>query len=283
MKSNKTVFRYPGGKAKLAQQIVSMIKSQIGFDQWNDNDMSDFVFVDVFVGGGSVFASAIDGIGFTKSHINDLDDWMYSFWNVVASNSLSSLKDKINKTPINIDTFNARRELKDLSDVEKAFSALFFNRTTFSGMLESGPIGGYSQEGKYKIDCRWNKNSILSKLDFLSSCCKKSNVNVTKLDFRDVIKMHMMNPKAIMYLDPPYMTQGSQLYRHWMVEQDYEEMRDLLKSAQCKWVLSHDDNPKFVKMYDGWSDIDNIDGVPYTINSIKGKKRTELLIVPKRN
>ena len=74
------------------------------------------------------------------------------------------------------------------------------------------------------------------------------------------------------------MKQGHQLYKHYMQKEQYQEMADLLKKCKSKWLLSHDDCPELIEIFKGWADIKTIEGVPYTINSIKGKKRSELLI-----
>ena len=66
-------------------------------------------------------------------------------------------------------------------------------------------------------------------------------------------------------------------YNHHMQKEQYQEMADLLKGCKAKWLLSHDDNAELVEMF-SWENIKTIEGVAYTINSIKGKKRTELLI-----
>ena len=86
----------------------------------------------------------------------------------------------------------------------------------------------------------------------------------------------------MMYLDPPYMTQGEQLYNHFMEYEDYVEMRDMLKDCKADWIISHDNNPDFEKLYEGWADITTVEGVPYTINSIKNNRKIELLITNRR-
>jgi len=108
----------------------------------------------------------------------------------------------------------------------------------------------------------------------------KKKVKCYQKDFVDIIKQYGSDEKAFLYLDPPYMKQGKQLYNHFMQKEQYQEMADLLKGCKAKWLLSHDDNPELVKMFKGCN-IKTIEGVAYTINSIKGKKRSELLISAK--
>ena len=98
------------------------------------------------------------------------------------------------------------------------------------------------------------------------------------VNYIDIIKKYCDNEKAIIYLDPPYMVQGHQLYNHSLEFEEYEQMVDLLKKSKgAKYVISHDDNKDFVDLFDGWANVRTIENVPYTINSIKGNRKKELL------
>jgi DNA adenine methylase len=86
---------------------------------------------------------------------------------------------------------------------------------------------------------------------------------------------------SVVYLDPPYLSQGRQLYNVHMEEKEYEIMADKLKEAEFEWVLSHDDHKKIIDLFKEYATINTISGVPYTINSIKDKRKTELIITKK--
>jgi DNA adenine methylase len=90
---------------------------------------------------------------------------------------------------------------------------------------------------------------------------------------------------AFLYLDPPYYDQGGKLYQHAFGEQQHIEMRDLLRDTQHKWVLSYDDCPEVMALYDGWSNVARIDGVNYSITAVRdvngntqSRTKSELLI-----
>jgi len=242
-------------------------------------------FVDVFVGGGSVAVAVANEYPLVKFVLNDLDDWIFSFWNSMTDkqecNRLLSYIDQY-KNPI-IDDFNALRkssERKGLTCGYKGFIGLFFNRTTFSGIFKSGAIGGADQSGTYKIDCRYNSAKLKDYIVAINNNFSNRTVNVTNKDFREIITAYKDQEDALLYLDPPYMRQGNTLYNQFMIEKDYDDMANMLKECKCKWVLSHDDYKPFVKLFDGWTNIKSIEGVAYTINSIEGKKKTELIVTP---
>ena len=48
---------------------------------------------------------------------------------------------------------------------EVGLATFFLNRTNRSGIIKGGPIGGKKQEGKYKIDCRFNKIVLINKIE----------------------------------------------------------------------------------------------------------------------
>jgi putative adenine-specific DNA methyltransferase len=55
------------------------------------------------------------------------------------------------------------------------------NRTNRSGILKAGVIGGKNQNGTYKIDARFNKNSIIERIK------KLPNI---PMQFQYIVKIH---------------------------------------------------------------------------------------------
>jgi DNA adenine methylase len=283
----KTVFRYPGGKTKLTKNILQEMREILNKGSYDvdflEDHPNDFTFVDVFVGGGSVALGVANEYPASSLILNDLDEWMYCFWKEIINGNAKKLTSSImNTNPPNVQNFEhwrERIEKGDLTKAEKAFVALFFNRTAFSGIFKSGPMGGFSQKGKYKIDCRYNAQRMVKMIEDIATDFTQRKVECYQEDYKTLIERYRGDENMFLYLDPPYMKQGKQLYNHHMQKEQYQEMADLLKNdCKAKWLVSHDDNPEFVEMFKGWANIKNIEGVAYTINSIKGKKRTELLI-----
>lgn len=275
----KTVFRYPGGKTKIAKNIVGQIRKIMGNDCFAPRD---FKFVDVFMGGGSVTLAVMNEFPATKIVVNDLDEYIYSFWNVLAKGKSDKLLEYIKTyNPPTVEMFNElRKEIEDgvkADESRKGFYALFFNRTAFSGIFRSGPIGKYDQTGKYKIDCRYNGIKMGEMIKRTSEVFSRRKVQCYNKDFVDIIKEYGGDKNVFLYLDPPYWKQGEQLYNHSMEPNQYKEMADLLKHCKANWLVSHDDHPEFVELFK-WATIRTIENVPYTINAIKDKRKSELLI-----
>ena len=283
--SLKSPFRYPGGKSKISEPIISAIKYEVGFNSiFSQTTMKRFV--DVFVGGGAVTMAVANEYPTVSLSVNDLDHWIYSFWESMTNprefqRLISYVNKYKNPTIEDFNTLRRTTERVGLTDGYEGFLGLFFNRTTFSGIFKSGPIGGADQSGKYKVDCRYNYDKLKKTLVAIKNDFKDRKVEVTKKDFRTVLMKYKDRSDVLLYLDPPYMKQGYQLYHEFMEESDYVEMAELLRKCECKWVLSHDDYKPFVKLFEGWTKIRSIKGVAYTINSIEGKRKTELIITKK--
>ena len=155
------VFRYPGAKTKLLVPIRARIDPILhGRNEFHD----------VFVGGGSVLCSVAKSHPYIKLFANDLDKSMAEFWTLM-SEPQGQVHEKffsLIKQKPTIDLFNRLRSTPALDRAEHAYYAVFFNRTTFSGISTSGPIGGQAQrtragvgDGKtYTVDCRYNAKRI---------------------------------------------------------------------------------------------------------------------------
>jgi DNA adenine methylase len=273
----KSPFRYPGGKTRLLDKgIGQAIQEQTG-------DATRFT--DAFVGGGSVALYAVQTLGFRTLEINDLDPYMAAFWRVMNSvEQTKELASKVGQTHPTIEEFNALRAQEHadrVSDFDKAFHALYFNRTTFSGIRTGGAIGGPTQkireagdgDGKtYLVDCRWNASALEKKLlDISVLFASLDSVTVNELPAWE------LEDTGLMYCDPPYVQKGPQLYPEQMSIADHEKLRDYLLDRTNPWVLSYDDDDRVLEWYEGWKFLRI--GAKYSIESKKWTGKHELLII----
>ncbi len=265
----QTLFRYPGAKNKLLPVIMENLNPLL------EKEKS---FVDVFTGGGSVLLKVAKEYPDHTLYINDKDYWVYCFWKVVSSGDCSQLNNLlklVGQTPT-IDLFYKLREENTTDEVECAYRAVFFNRTTFSGIFNSGPIGGKDQKSKYKIDCRYNPKKLQDKIlkcdELLANRSVVSNLDFSKLDV-------FVNKDIPAYCDPPYYIKGPSLYREVMMPCEHFELRNVLYNRK-NWVLSYDDCPEIRNYYTD-KPIVFLDA-RYCINGKKEKweKKNELIILP---
>jgi DNA adenine methylase len=220
-------FRYPGGKRKLLPQIMPALQKLDGISE---------NFSDVFVGGGSVALAVADTNPSTCIHLNDKDTRIAAFWKVTSSDSVGKLVDKMDVEPT-VDLFTDTQSKEFTSDVDLAFQAIFLNRTAYSGILDAGPLGGKRQDGKTKINCRYNVKVLKEKILACHQLLADRTV-VTCKDFRDLLSTSGQHTAT--YLDPPYVVKGNDLYPVGMSYEDHRELAALLNN-RANWLLSYDD------------------------------------------
>lgn len=267
-----SVFRYPGAKNKLLPIILDYLKDII---------KEDGAFIDAFVGGGSVLLAVAEKYPKVKLYANDKDYWIYSFWKVVSGPSQEDFEDLIDMVvqKPTLDLFYSLREDKYQDYVRCAYKALFFNRTTFSGIFYSGPIGGKKQDGKYTVDCRYNPKMLRHKLIM----CRNLLIGRTEVSNDDFANFKMLTEtNEPVYLDPPYYLKGDSLYIEKMTNQDHYDLSCLLCYLnRSNWVLSYDDCVEVKSLYKDCCNIIDINArycITGTKNTWKNKK--EIIILP---
>ena len=253
------IFRYPGGKSRLIKPIAEQI-GKLPLD----------VFHDVFVGGGSVMVHVAQT---TKAALfaNDLDPNIFSFWDVVANGTpkeADELVALLGHRPT-IESFNAMRAEppdQQYTRVERAYRAIFFNRTTFSGISTAGAIGGVEQKSKWTVDCRYNPVRLIGEFNELRALLQ-GRLTVTNLDC--IQYLEALSGKCsdqTCYLDPPYYVQGKALYACYMRHKEHVALAEALKK-RTNWVLSYDNCEVINSLY-SWANKTYLDA-RYSVNGVK--------------
>ncbi|MBH1736293.1 DNA adenine methylase [Stenotrophomonas maltophilia] len=241
---NVTPLRYPGGKARLFKYFHRLVAQ---------NNLYDYTYVEPFCGGAGIAiellrASLVDGI-----HLNDFDRAVYAFWHQAVYNT-AVLCDRIEQTPVNMDSWQEAKEIYASSSVspiaDLGFATFFLNRTNRSGILKAGAIGGKRQEGEWKLDARFNKSDLIDRIERIGRL--SSRISVTNLDACDLVTgiSRSDTSRLLVYLDPPYVQKGPGLYLNAYEASDHRRLSKLVKKLPCKWVVSYDDDPLVRELYD---------------------------------
>ena len=124
------------------------------------NNLQGCHYVEPFAGGAGIAIRLLFEGVVTQITINDFDNAIYSFWYSIVYQTEEFIS-TIERTPITAEEWDRQKNIyvngNDHSSLELGFATFFLNRTNRSGILKAGPIGGFSQDGDYKIDCRFNK------------------------------------------------------------------------------------------------------------------------------
>ena len=127
----------------------------------------------------------------------------------------------------------------DHTVLELGFATFFLNRTNRSGIIEGGIIGGLDQTGNYKIDCRFNKNSLIRRIEELA--CRKNDISMTRFDAVEFIRDVVNNSRGecLSFVDPPYYKKGHKLYFNSLDPQDHLSLsKVILDELRTPWIVN---------------------------------------------
>ncbi len=235
-------LRYPGGKAALAGFFADIIDI-LG--------IKDARYIEPYAGGvGAGIALLREGI---VQHlvVNDIDPAVHAFWKSVVGNN-AEFVEMVASTPLTIDEWQRQRDVYRSRDERDAlrlgFAFFFLNRTNRSGILNAGVIGGQRQEGKYKIDARFNRLTLVERLTAIGALADR--ITVSDLDGRTVIQQYSHDDRSFMYIDPPYVQAGSQLYLNAFDGRDHKALSTIVNSVEsAHWLMTYDTAPLIEKLY----------------------------------
>lgn len=255
-------LRYPGAKWRL-EAFVSAILA--------DNNLTGGRYIELYAGGASLALSLLYGGHVSDIHINDLDRSIYAFWKSATEHS-EDLIDLIRKTPVTMNSWRTQQEVQKnkthASLLALGFSTFFLNRTNRSGILTGGVIGGKNQDGQWKLDARFTKSNLISRIERVAA--HRSQIHVTKMDAMYFLKRRgsTLPKKCFVYLDPPYYVKGSELYLNAYRPEDHEKLAStILSSLRRPWMVSYDDVPEIRALYG------KVQSAPYILRYSASKSR----------
>ncbi|MGR6116709.1 DNA adenine methylase [Aeribacillus composti] len=267
-------LRYPGGKTQLKGFINELIQT---------NSIKDCIYVEPFAGGAGVAMSLLLSEKVQEVIINDIDLSIYCFWKSILEHTDDFIK-LLEETPVNLNEWYKQKHIQENKDkfnvLEIGFSTFFLNRTNRSGIITGGPIGGYSQQGQYKIDCRFNKKNLIKKILRIASY--KKRITITNYDasvFIDKVIKFLDKDKTFIFFDPPYYEQGKHLYTNFYTHDDHVHLsKKILSLKDYYWITTYDLSKEIMEIYN----IKNqkIYRLNYSANN--KRKAAELLFYSKR-
>jgi len=240
-------LRYPGGKSKLTNFLSEILKL---------NNLSNGLYIEAFAGGAGAALNLLLGEYVHEIIINDADYNIFCFWQTILENP-EGFKKKINKIKVNLNTWKKQKKILEAPEkyepYEIGFATFFLNRCNRSGiLLNAGPIGGYDQDGDWRIDARFNKEELVKRIERISFYRKR--ISIYHLDaivfLKQIVEKQENVKKALVYLDPPYYVKGSALYLNHFDHKDHLELANYLKANLAfKWIMTYDDVAEIREMY----------------------------------
>ena len=241
-------LRYPGGKACLTQFITELAQH---------NELVGGRYVELYAGGAGAALNLLYNKTFNCIHINDYDYNIFSFWHSVLNQTEDFIK-LIESTPVTLDEWHHQKEIfgrgREIEQLELGFATFFLNRTNRSGIIfRAGPIGGFEQTGNYLIDVRFNKKTLIKRIEKIGNHADR--IHLTNLDATEIIQNIADYVSDIrqtfLYLDPPYYNKGKQLYLNNYGHDGHESLAKHVNhlSDELRWLISYDNVHQIKNMY----------------------------------
>ncbi|HEY4543892.1 MAG TPA: DNA adenine methylase [Tissierellaceae bacterium] len=261
MTKNLSPLRYPGGKNKVYNYIKYVI-------QKNKNTS----YIEPFAGGAAIAIKLLLRNEVNRIFLNDFDPAIYCFWysSIFYTEEFIQL---IESTPINMEIWYMQSEVQknkeqlnpsDKSDCLKlGFSTFFLNRTNRSGILKAGVIGGKDQSGNYKMDCRFNKEDLIERIQLIAR--HRNSIYLYNLDAIDFIEQVIKKTRnSLTFFDPPYYEKGPVLYTNFYKHKDHVELANVIHSQMKNryWLLTYDTAPQIQDIYKDF----NLKSLEYYLN-----------------
>ncbi|WP_342552935.1 DNA adenine methylase [Paenibacillus sp. FSL R7-0652] len=239
-------LRYPGGKSQLAGFVRNLMYL---------NNLSKITYIEPFSGGSGISINLLLKEVVDRIFINDFDPSIHAFWYSILHKN-DEFVQKIIDTPITIECWLDQKKIyeqnrNDPYSLSNGFATFYLNRTNRSGIISGGVIGGLKQEGKYKIDCRFNKQSLINKVRRIGE--KRSKINLFNLDAKVMVTeiISSLVPKnSFIFFDPPYYVQGKNLYQNSFEHEDHISLRDsILNLKEYYWITTYDHQEPLINLY----------------------------------
>jgi Site-specific DNA methylase len=236
MNKSLSPLRYPGGKFKIYDKVKNLIEI---------NELGDRSYVEPFAGGFGI------GLGLLRDNIvetailNDFDPHIYNFWHTILNNTDEFLRIMMD-TPITIEERARQKEIYEdvqADQISDGFATFFLNRVNFSGVITGGPIGGFTQSGTYKLDCRFNKDEIKNKVEQIALL--KDRIALYNYNASELIAQHLQEriQECFFNIDPPYVEKGHRLYTNYFKEENHRAFERTIAKylGNTHWIITYDD------------------------------------------
>lgn len=226
-------LRYPGGKGQMYDDIVELM---------NKNDLIGCNYVEPFAGGAGVALKLLQDRYVRTISINDYDRSIFAFWYSILNTTDEFIR-RVQETDVNITEWHLQKQVQSNKEsaslFDLGFSTFFLNRTNRSGILKAGPIGGLDQKGKYKINCRYNKERLVNFIIQIGE--QRNNIELSNIDANEFI-INGNKEETFWFIDPPYYQKGKDLYVNFFCHNDHQALSETIEIylERVPFIITYD-------------------------------------------
>ena len=242
-----TPIRYPGGKSKAVKKLYPMLPNIGEYEEWREP----------FLGGGSMSIEITKRFPDMKIWVNDLYPALYTFWTSVQSDGVEMMEKLMEMksecyTPEEAKSMlGVQKEIinDDVSSkFDKAVAWYFANRNSFSGLTETGTYSDQANKMSFTTN-------IISKLPHYQKLIR--NWKFTNGSYDVLLKDN--NPKAFVYLDPPYELKDSTLYGkkgNMHINFDHDVFAENCNDCGMDCMVSYNADQSIKDRFPEWNQIE---------------------------
>lgn len=202
-----------GGKSRLKIRIINLFPK----------DYENMIYIEPFVGGGSVFFSKEPS---KEEIINDIDKDLIEVYKGFKKYDFDKIKSDVDGIYPKEEFYKIRDNIP--KDNYNKFLRLFilFRLSYFAQLRTPKKLN--------KIKLRENYSERLK------------NTKIYNTDYKTIIKKYD-SPNSLIYLDPPYEGSNEKHYKHSII--DYEELKNILSKIKGKFILSINKSDRIKELF----------------------------------
>lgn len=240
----RTPLRYPGGKQRLTPFVVELLEAN-GQERWT--------YAEPYAGGAGVAMELLLDNRVDHVYLNDSSIHIYAFWKSLL-NDTDAFCSRLSRVALTLDAWRRHREVvrhpADHSLLDLGFSTFFLNRCNRSGVLTAGVIGGKAQSGAWRMDARFPRNELISRIEVIAS--RRRRITVSQKDAEGFMRSTVprLPIKTLVYCDPPYYERAERLYLNTYRRTDHARLATVIQRDLCRpWLVSYDSHPDILRLY----------------------------------
>lgn len=228
-------FRYAGGKFYARNLILEHITPHS-------------TYIEPFAGGASIFFAKPKA---KINWLNDADPELINTYLIIRDRPHELIESLKGEQALKERHNYYKNEFKPQNELEKAQRWFYLNRTSYSGIMNmKNCYWGYGDKYSMRPE-NWAAN-------ILRTSQKLQNVEITNLDFEEMIDMIEPNKNTFLFLDPPYFNADQdKFYSCSFSKEDHLRFSEVLKRNAHKFnfMITYDNSPEVRELY-SW--VDNI-------------------------
>lgn len=246
-------LRYPGGKARMAPWLVDIFYAQ------NAGPLDVEIWIEPFAGGAGAALHALIEYDVPEAWLIESNPALAAYWRTTTGPDAHYLADRVDSFTPTVAAFRAAQDLltavltgdaSDADDLEVAWAAFLVNRCSRSGMITSrvGVLGGNTQGGRDGVAARFNGPALAARIRRIAALGRRIRTfSADGISYIEDLAGSGIEDEAFLFVDPPYIAQGTRLYAHGSI--DHDRLAAALHACPTPWLLTYDAHPRVLELY----------------------------------